>query len=89
MTTSRVTFTCSKSTIETIEKDVNFEDILHLFLVFLLLTLNKQMLAVDSAKHRPVCIMNPLQVNALFLFFTPYEYFKTKVLPMFLAGRER
>ena len=44
-------FTCSKSTVETLEKDrssvfiVNIEHISHFFLVFLLLTLNKKILA--------------------------------------------
>ena len=41
-------FTTSESTIEILEKGVfivNFEHILHLFLVFLWLTLNKSMLA--------------------------------------------
>ena len=48
---SQLIFTCSKSTTETLEKgakyipsgafNVNFEHISHLFLVFLLLTLNK------------------------------------------------
>ena len=49
---SQLTFTCSKSTIETLEKGVkyvqtyvNFEHILHRYLVFLFSTLNKQMLA--------------------------------------------
>ena len=60
----QLTFTCSKSTVETLEKGVklcskltiktpergrvfivNFEHISHLFLVFLLLTLNRLMLA--------------------------------------------
>ena len=45
--TSQLTFTCSKSTIEILEKGVEyvsvfkFEHISHIFLVFLLLTLNK------------------------------------------------
>ena len=50
--TTQLTFTCSKSTIETLEKGVkyvqtyvNFEHILHRYLVFLFSTLNKQMLA--------------------------------------------
>ena len=68
---------------------VNFEHILDLFLVFLLLTLNKQMLAVDSTKHSSVCIMNTFQVNALFPFFTPCKHSKTKSLPMFSENRER
>ena len=38
----QLTFACSKSIIETLEKGVKY--ISHLFLVFLLLTLNKQML---------------------------------------------
>ena len=44
-------FTCSKSTVETLEKDrssvfiVNIEHISHFFLLFLLLTLNKKILA--------------------------------------------
>ena len=49
---SQLTFTCSKSTIETLEKGVkyvqtyvNFEHISQLYLVFLFSTLNKQMLA--------------------------------------------
>ena len=46
----QLTFTCSKSITETLEKGerrrsgvfiVNFEHVSHLFLVFLLLTLNK------------------------------------------------
>ena len=52
--TSQLTFTCSKLTIKTPEQCqwccaifciVNFEHISHLFLMFLLLTLNRQMLA--------------------------------------------
>ena len=42
---TQLIFTCSKSIIETLEKGVkyaNFENILHLFLVFLLLTVNKK-----------------------------------------------
>ena len=45
-----LTFTCSKSTVETLEKGrssvfiVNIEHISHFFLVFLLLTLNKKIL---------------------------------------------
>ena len=41
---SQLIFTCSKSTIETLENDafiVNFEYISHLYLALLLLTLNK------------------------------------------------
>ena len=47
----QLTFACSKPTTETLEKGVkdvfivHFEHNSHLFLVFLLLTLNKQMLA--------------------------------------------
>ena len=37
---TKLTFTISMLTKETLEKDVNCEHILHLFLVFLLLTLN-------------------------------------------------
>ena len=47
LSTSQLTFTCPKSTIETIERSVlivNLERILHLFLVFLLLSLSKKML---------------------------------------------
>ena len=43
---TELTFICSKSTIETLEKGVfivNFQHILHLFLVFLLLTLSNYM----------------------------------------------
>ena len=40
---TQLTFTCSKSTIETLEKGVNFEYIS--YQVLLLLTLNKYMLA--------------------------------------------
>ena len=42
---NQVTFTCSESTIETLEKGVfivNLKLISHLFLVFLMLTLNQQ-----------------------------------------------
>ena len=54
---TQLTFTCSKSTISTLEDGVledvqssgvlivNFEHMPHLFLVFLLQTLNKEMLA--------------------------------------------
>ena len=49
---SQLKITCWKSTIETVEKGgcsgvfiVNFKHISHLFLVFLLLTLDKYMLA--------------------------------------------
>ena len=48
---SQLTFTCLKSTIKTLEKSAkyvyidNFEHISHLFLMFLLLTLDKKMLA--------------------------------------------
>ena len=47
-----LTFTCSKSSIKTLEKRVkyvfivNFEPISHFLLVFVLLTLNKNMLAI-------------------------------------------
>ena len=44
---TQITIACSKSAIETLErgvKYVNFEHIFDLFLVFLLLTLNKSML---------------------------------------------
>ena len=47
LSTSQLTFTCPESTIETLEKGVlivNFEHILHLFLVYLLLNLRKKML---------------------------------------------
>ena len=55
----RVTFACSRSTIETLENGqwrhsgffiTNFDYILHLFLVSLLLTLNEQMLIGTSHK---------------------------------------
>ena len=46
---TQLTFTCSNSTVETLEKVeqliVNSEHILHLFVVFLSLNLNKSMLA--------------------------------------------
>ena len=49
---------CSKLTIKTPERRrsgvfiVNFEHISHLFLVFLLLTLNKKMLAKNDVGHQ-------------------------------------
>ena len=57
---TQLTFTCLKSRIKTLEKGVttsfrcflvNLEHISHRFLVFLLLTLNKQMLVGYSKKN--------------------------------------
>ena len=50
--TSQLTFSCSMSAIETLQTGakyvclymINFEHVSHIFLVFVLLTLNKQML---------------------------------------------
>ena len=81
---------CSKFTIKTIERRhgrhsgvfiVDFEHISNLFLVFLLLTLNKKMLAGKlnfvSWRRSSIFFINPFQANVLFLY--PLKTFKIEV----------
>ena len=83
LTVPQLRFTCSNSTIETLEKGqnvvmtsmtlfgvfiVNFEHISHLFLVFLLLTLRKLMLAGTSSWSSPFPYLHqwPFQLHKIF-----------------------
>ena len=68
---TQLTFTCSKSAIEIRRSGVftvNFEHISHLFLRFLLLTLNKEMLAEKF--DRETCFKNPDSLKTIDLILT-------------------
>ena len=79
---NQVTFTCSKSTIETLPNfttntgvfTVNFEHISQLFLMFLLLTLNNSMLAGKVILTLLLHATVVLHFTSLCRFEQPYSY---------------